>query len=108
MKQVVAPLQSEEVVKVRMWATEFETVQQKYREDFLRITPFQYECEAPYTVLDKVDGEKLINLLLIPATLRVDGIITNLFPHMDNEVTFTCLFMTMQSLSAKHSDLGNV
>ncbi|VDK33899.1 unnamed protein product [Taenia asiatica] len=53
MKQVVAPLQSEEVAKVRRWATEFEAVQHKYREDFLKITPFQYECEAPYTVLDK-------------------------------------------------------
>ncbi|VDM35615.1 unnamed protein product [Hydatigera taeniaeformis] len=54
MKQVVAPLQSDEVAKVRKWATEFEMTQNKYYKEFLEITPFQYECEEPYTVLDKV------------------------------------------------------
>ncbi|KAL5106320.1 hypothetical protein TcWFU_007241 [Taenia crassiceps] len=53
MKQVVAPLQSEEVAKVRRWVTKLEAAQNRYREDFLRITPFHYECEAPYAVLDK-------------------------------------------------------
>lgn len=54
MKQVVAPLQSEEVTKIRKWATEFEVKQQNYRETFLKIPPFQCQCEDPYPVLDKV------------------------------------------------------
>ncbi len=54
MKQVVAPLQSEEVAKVRNRAAEFEAAQHQLREDFVKITPFKYECEEPYAVLDKV------------------------------------------------------
>lgn len=54
MKQVVAPLQSDEVAKVRKWASEFEGNQFKYRESFLKIEAFQYECEEPYKILDKV------------------------------------------------------
>ncbi|VDN98885.1 unnamed protein product [Rodentolepis nana] len=54
MKQVVAPLQSDEVAKVRKWASQFEAKQFKYREYFLKIPPFQLECEDPYRILDKV------------------------------------------------------
>ncbi|VDL18993.1 unnamed protein product [Hymenolepis diminuta] len=53
MKQVVAPLQSDEVAKVRKWASEFEAAQFRYREHFLKIPSFQYECKEPYGVLDK-------------------------------------------------------
>lgn len=54
MKQVVAPLQSDEVAKVRKWASEFEAAQFRYREHFLKIPSFQYECKEPYGILDKV------------------------------------------------------
>ncbi|VDD79742.1 unnamed protein product [Mesocestoides corti] len=53
LKQVVAPLQSEEATKVRRRGATFEVELQKFREEFLKIAPFQYECEEPYGVLDE-------------------------------------------------------
>nr|VZI28891.1 unnamed protein product [Spirometra erinaceieuropaei] len=52
-KQVVAPLQNEEVANIRRRGAAFDVAQHKAKEAFIKIPPFDYSCEEPYKHLDE-------------------------------------------------------
>ena len=54
MKQTVAPLQAEEVNRIRRELVSFDVKQHEFREDFRKIAPFNYDATHPYVRIDKV------------------------------------------------------
>ncbi len=54
MKQTVAPLQAEEVNRIRREITSFDVKQHEFREEFRKTAPFNYESTHPYVRLDRV------------------------------------------------------
>ena len=53
-KQMVAPLQANEVANIRKKSASFDVRQHKFREIFRKIAPFFYHCEDPYDQMDTV------------------------------------------------------
>ena len=54
MKQTVAPLQAEEVNRIRRELTSFDVRQHEFREMFRKTAPFNYESTHPYVRIDRV------------------------------------------------------
>ena len=54
MKQEVAPLQAEEVNRIRRDLISFDVKQHEFREEFRKIAPFNYKSTHPYTRIDQV------------------------------------------------------
>lgn len=54
MKQTVAPLQAEEVNRIRRELTSFDVRQHEFREMFRKKAPFNYDSINPYIRIDKV------------------------------------------------------
>ena len=55
-KQMVAPLQANEVANIRKTSASFDVRQHKFREIFRKIKPFFYNCDDPYEQIDKVSS----------------------------------------------------
>ncbi|CAH8640372.1 unnamed protein product [Heterobilharzia americana] len=53
MKQAVAPLQNNEVANIRRKCANFDVKQHIYREEFRKISPFNYSCQNAYEIIDK-------------------------------------------------------
>ncbi|CAH8620633.1 unnamed protein product [Schistosoma intercalatum] len=53
MKQTVAPLQNNEVANIRRKCAHFDVKQHMYREEFRKMSPFNYSCQNPYEIIDK-------------------------------------------------------
>lgn len=56
-KQQVAPLQAAEVTFIRKRIIDFDNRITYYREVFKKYTFFQYNCNEPYKIIDKVDAD---------------------------------------------------
>lgn len=54
MKQTVAPLQAEEVNKLRRELASFDVRQHEFRELFRKTAPFNYDSTYPYVRIDRV------------------------------------------------------
>ena len=67
MKQTVAPLQAEEVNKIRRELISFDVQQHEFRENFRKKGPFSYEATQPYVRIDRVSFPSQIkeNLLVL-------------------------------------------
>ena len=59
MKQEVAPLQAEEVNRIRRDLISFDVKQHEYREEFRKIAPFSYNSTHPYIRIDQVGFSKM-------------------------------------------------
>ena len=56
MKQAVAPLQAEEVNRIRRELSSFDVKQHEFREEFRKTAPFNYNMTHPYIRIDRVRG----------------------------------------------------
>lgn len=56
-KQLVAPLQANQVNLLRKRITLFEIRQNQYKEAFKKLPLFKFHCEDAYTLLDKTNLE---------------------------------------------------
>ena len=63
-KQMVAPLQANEVANIRKTSASFDVRQHKFREIFRKIKPFFYNCDDPYEQIDKVSRLWITSTLL--------------------------------------------
>jgi dynein heavy chain len=56
-KQTVAPLQAEEVNRIRRELVSFDVQQHEFRDEFRKIAPFNYTSKHPYITLDRVSSK---------------------------------------------------
>jgi dynein heavy chain, axonemal len=63
-KQQVAPLQATEVANIRRKLASFDVRQHEFRDEFRKLSAFQYSCVNPYEEMDKV--KNLLFLLYEP------------------------------------------
>jgi len=68
-KQMVAPLQANEVANIRKKSASFDVRQHKFREIFRKIAPFFYNCEDPYEQIDGVSHFRTLQQIKLPLGL---------------------------------------
>lgn len=56
MKQTVAPLQAEEVNRIRRELVSFDVRQHEFREEFRKTAPFNFKSTLPYVRIDNVSS----------------------------------------------------
>ena len=70
-KQLVSPLQTDEVANIRRKIASFDVEQYNFREAFRRDAPFRYDSEEPYISLDEVS--------IIPISAQLDFILNKIY-----------------------------
>eukprot|EP00058_Branchiostoma_floridae_P013849 XP_002599337.1 hypothetical protein BRAFLDRAFT_275161 [Branchiostoma floridae] len=56
-KQQVAPLQANEVAIIRRKCASFDVKQHEFREVFRKLEAFKFDCQGPYSILDKCNTD---------------------------------------------------
>ncbi|KAI8492613.1 Dynein heavy chain 9, axonemal, partial [Branchiostoma belcheri] len=56
-KQQVAPLQANEVAIIRRKCASFDVKQHEFREVFRKLEAFRFDCQEPYSILDKCNAD---------------------------------------------------